>query len=317
MSNDQRIRAVLFYLSVTIFFIGLPAILSSSLGYKFDPRTFKFTKTGIISLKTQPQGASIYLDGKLLNDKTPATINELLPGSYNLKLELKYHYSWLFQVNVEPRKVVRLEKIILFPMRPDIEQLNQDKVSRFWLDKDNSRIYYFNREGGVLYESDLKGERFKEIGDIPAGFIPFPKELKLSPDKAKLLIFNAHQIAVLYPKPQGDPSSAQPPVLLNFPGQQINNVFWHSDSYHLVLVTDRNIKVTEMQGRSGLVNLVNLNSRVSQVFYDTNNDTLYFMDSQTGGEEGVAYDNVYKLELNKKAVLLDDLIKLRQNAKEQ
>ncbi|MDD5196657.1 MAG: PEGA domain-containing protein [Candidatus Omnitrophota bacterium] len=315
MSNEQRIRAVLFYLSVAVFFIGLPAILSSSLGYKFNPRTLKFTKAGIISLKTQPQGASIYLDGKLLNDKTPATINELLPGSYNLKLELKAHYPWFFQVNVEPRKVVRLEKIILFPTRSNIEQLNQDKVSRFWLDKDNARIYYLNQEGSILYESDFKGEKFKEIGNIPSGFIPFPKELKVSPDKEKMLIFNAHQIAVLYPGPAGDLSYAQPPVLLDFPGQQINNVFWHSDSYHLVLVTDRSIKVTEMQAKSSPVNLVNLNSRISEVSYEANSDTLYFMDSQTG-EDGVSYDNIYKLELNKKVVLFNDLMRLRQNAKE-
>ncbi|MFA5177070.1 MAG: PEGA domain-containing protein [Candidatus Omnitrophota bacterium] len=315
MSNDQRIRAVLFYLSVAIFFTGLPVILSSSLGYKFNPRTLKFTKTGIISLKTQPPGASIYLDGKLLNDKTPATINELLPGSYNVKLELKYHYSWFFQVNVEPRKVVRLEKIILFPTRPNIEQLNQDKVSRFWVDKDNGRIYYLNQEGNVLYESDFKGERFKEIGNVPLGFIPFPKELKVSPDKEKMLLFNAHQVAVFYPGPQGDLPYAQPPAILNFTGQQINNVFWHSDSYHLVLVTDRSVKVTEIQAKSSPVNLVNLNRRASEVFYETHNDTLYFMDSQAG-DDGVSYDNVYKLELNKKAVPFNELMKLRQNGKE-
>ncbi|MBP7836181.1 MAG: PEGA domain-containing protein [Candidatus Omnitrophica bacterium] len=315
MSNDQRIRAVLFYLSVAIFFTGLPVILSSSLGYKFNPRTLKFTKTGIISLKTQPPGASIYLDGKLLNDKTPATINELLPGSYNVKLELKYHYPWLFQVNVEPRKVVRLEKIILFPTRSNIEQLNQDKVSRFWVDRDNGRIYYLNQEGNVLYESDFKGERFKEIGNVPLGFIPFPKELKLSPDKEKMLLFNAHQVAVFYSGPQGDLPYVQPPVILNFTGQQINNVFWHSDSYHLVLVTDRSVKVTEIQAKSSPVNLVNLNRRASEVFYETHNDTLYFMDSQAG-DDGISYDNVYKLELNKKAVPFNELMKLRQNDKE-
>jgi hypothetical protein len=315
VSNDQRIRAVLFYLSVAVFFTGLPAILSSSLGYKFNPRTLKFAKTGMISLKTQPQGASIYLDGKLLNDKTPATINELLPGSHNLKLELKAHYPWVFQANVEPRKVVRLEKIILFPTRSNIEQLNPDKVSRFWLDKDNARVYYLNQEGGILYESDFKGERFKETGNIPSGFIPFPKDLKISPDKTKMLIFNTYQIAVFYPQPSGDSSSAPAPVLLDFPGQQIHNVFWHSDSYHLILVTDRNIQVTEIQARPSPVNLVNLNSRISEVFYETDNDTLYFMDSQTG-EDGVSYDNIYKLELNKRAALFNDLIKLRQNAKE-
>ena len=63
------------------------------------------------------------------------------------------------------------------------------------------------------------------------------------------------------------------------------------------------------------VNLVNLNKKISEAFYDPDADTLYFMDSQKGAD-GIFYDNVYKLELNKKADLLNDLISLRQNAKE-
>ena len=110
MFKEQEIRAVLFYLCVAVFFAGLPVILSFSLGYKFNPRTFKFTQTGIISLKTQPAAADVYLNGKPLDMKTPATINELLPGSYNVKVGLKGYYPWIYQANVEPRKVTRFEK---------------------------------------------------------------------------------------------------------------------------------------------------------------------------------------------------------------
>ncbi len=112
MLHEQRIRAILFYLSVLIFLMGLPPILSSTLGYNFDKRTFKFTKAGLIVLKTQPQGASVYLDKKLLSFKTPATINELLPGKYELKFEMDKYYPWSGEVEVGAGKVTRLEKII-------------------------------------------------------------------------------------------------------------------------------------------------------------------------------------------------------------
>jgi len=312
MPNEQKIRAILFYLSVAVFFGGLPLILSSALGYKFNPHTFKFTKTGIISLKTQPQGAEVYLNGRLLNQKTPATINELLPGSYHLKLVLKKHYPWIAQVNVEPRKVARFEKIILFPNRPDIEQLNQNKISDFWMDKEGDRVYYLNQEEHILYRSDLQGERFEEIGNIPAEFSALPEDLKISPDKQKMLIFNAHQVCILYLKPQGT-YSVQAPVILNFPGKQIDKVFWHSDSYHLVLATDNNIEVLDIESISNPVNLVNLNKKISDVFYDVDKNTLYFMDSQIA-EDGTYYDNVYKLELGSEERLLRDLIKSKQNA---
>ncbi|MFH0855898.1 MAG: PEGA domain-containing protein [Candidatus Omnitrophota bacterium] len=314
MLKEQEIRSVLFYLSVAVFFTGLPVILSFSLGYKFNPHTFKFTKTGIISLKTQPPGADVYLDTKLLDMKTPATVNEVLPGSHSLRVELKGHYPWICQVEVEPRRVMRFERIILFPDRPNIKQLNQDKVSCFWVDKENSRIYYFNQDDNVLYKSNLDGERFEEVGNIPAEFSPLPKELKISPDRQKILLLNAHQVcaltirtpgALFYPKP----------AIFTFSNKQVNNVFWHSDSFHFILVSDKDIEVLETEENSIPVSLVNLNKRNSGIFYDTDKDTLYFMDFQKG-DDGLLYNNVYKLELNNKENLLNDLIRLRNNAEE-
>ncbi len=313
MLNEQKVRAVLFYLCVTVFLAGLPPILSSALGYKFNPRTFKFAKTGLISIKTQPQGADVYLDGRLLDQKTPATINELLPGSYDIKIELKHHYPWFAQVNVEPRKVARFEKIILFPSRPDIEQLNQEKISYFWMDDDEGRIYYFNQDENILYKSRLNGDKFEEIGSIPQEFSPLPRELKVSPDKQKILIFNGHQVCVLYFQPQGTLSYTQKPVVLNFSNKQISNVFWHSDSYHLVLAADKNIEVLEAAVNPNPVVLVSLNKIISNIFYDSGKDTLYFMDSERAAN-GVYYDNAYKLDLGSEERPLSNLIKLRQNA---
>ena len=318
MFSEQKIRACLFYLSVAIFLGGLPFILSFALGYKFNPHTFKFTKTGIISLKTQPDGANIYLDGKLMNYKTPATINELLPGTYSLTLQLKEHYPWAAQVYVEPRKVARLEKIILFPIRSHIKKLNQERVSLFWLDKEDNRIYYFKQGENVLYASGLEGERFTEIGSLPAAFL-FPlKELKVSPDKEKILVFNAHQICVFYLKPPPGMPYFKPPVIVDEPDRQINNVFWYSDSYHFIVVADSNIEVFETQDKSEPLNLVSLNEKISRVFYDTEKDALYLIDAQKAAD-GLFYDNVYKLDLNNKSRLLgkdykDYLIKHNKNA---
>jgi len=304
--NEQKLRAFLFYLSLAVFFLGLPPILSFALGYKFNPHTLKFTKTGIISLKTQPDGASVYLNNKLLTEKTPSTINELLPGLYNLRIELKDYYPRITQVNVEPRKVSRFEKIILFPKRPDIKQLNQERVNSFWLDKDNGRMYYFNEEENILYQSNLDGDKFEEIGSLPDNFNYPPLELKISPDKTKILVFSIHQILILNLKTQGQLSYYQPPVILDYPAQKINNVFWHSDSYHLVLIADKNIDVLEAEAGSQAINLVRLNKKASVFFYDTEKDELYFMDLQKSSG-GSFYDNVYKLELRGKAFLRNNL----------
>ena len=299
MFSEQRIRQVLFYLSLVVFFIGLPFILSFALGYIFDIRTLKFTKAGLIDLETQPQGAVVYLNKVLLKEKTPATIRELLPGTYNIALELENHYPWQRDVRVEAGQVTRLDKIIFFPLRSNIEQMNKDKISSFWLDLEKGKIYYLNHEESAIYRSDLEGENFERIGNFSG--IDFPiKEWKISPDREKLVCFNPRKIAVVYLNPKPDlPSAQAAPLMLDYPNRRISNVFWHSDSYHLILITDRNIEVQEASLKSAPINLADLNTRNVPVFYDDTKDVLYFLDSERA-LDGKFYDNVYKLEIGAK-----------------
>jgi len=302
--HEQKIRSILFYLSLFIFLIGLPFILSFALSYRFNPRTFKFTKAGLVALKTQPQGASIYLDGKLLNEKTPATINELLPAKYNIRLELEKYYPWIGEVGVEAGKVTRLEKIILFPLRPNIKQLNIEEISSFWMDEEMETIYYIDQQDNIIYKSDLEGEGFKEIAKLPE-IKPLPKKWKISPDRKKLLGFNLHQIAIIYLNTQNGSSAVGFPFVLEYSSHKIVDIFWYSDSYHFILVTDRNIVVLDADTQTIPVNLVNLNKENISCFYNDNEDTLYFLDSQKAAN-GKSYDNVYKLELSAKAYPFKD-----------
>lgn len=310
MLTEQKIRAILFYISLSVFFLGLPFILSFALGYKFNPRTFSFTKTGIIVLKTQPEGAAIFLDRGLLKDKTPATIRDLLPGNYDLVLELDKHYSWAEQVNVEAGKVTRLDKIILFPLRPNIKQLNKDKISSFWVDQKEAKIYYFSRENNTIYISNLEGEDFEEEGSLPQDF-SLSREWKISGDRQKLAGFNPRQVVVAYLDTQNSPAAdLEAIIVLDRSEQPIRDIFWHSDNYHLILVTERSIGVLEARPQASIVNLVNLNKKNAVVSYDDSADILYFTDAQKAAD-GKWYDNLYKLELSVKFSPLEQLIKPR------
>jgi hypothetical protein len=311
MLTEQRIRAFLFYLSVLIFLVGLPFILSFALGYKFDRRNFKFTKTGLVVIKTQPQGASIYFDKKLLNDKTPTTLNELLPGTYNIRLELEYHYPWYDDVNVEAGKVTRLEKVILFPLRPNIKQLNKERISDFWIDQDKGVIYYLNQEESSIYKSDLDADNYEEAARV-LPILPAPIKWKISPDREKLLYFNEHQIGLVYLQPHKEMLPPELPFVLNYSLGKIVDLFWHSDSYHLIVVSNKNIEVLEAKPQSLPMTLVNLNKKNTSAFYDLHADTLYFSDYQRASD-GNLYNNLYKLELNARVFPLQELIKLKPN----
>jgi len=316
MSGEQKIRAVLYHLSVFIFIAGLPLILSSALGYKFNAHTFKFTKTGLVAIKTQPSGAKIYLNGKLLDEKTPASIQELLPGNYQVTLELEKHYSWASLVNVEAGRVTRLERIILFPLRPNVKQINKDKISLFWLDEDRRKIFYVDQEARIIYSSDLDGENFKEIAYLPEGLSSNIK-CKASYDKNKLLCFDLHKIAIISLEAVDKHEDRGSYFVMDYPDKRFVDIFWHSDNYHLVVVTEKNIEVLEAKPQSLPVNLVNLNNKNILVYYVPDADTLYFTDSERAAD-GKMYDNVYKLELGNNIFYnLQNLMKPRTNEKDQ
>ncbi|MDD5156298.1 MAG: PEGA domain-containing protein [Candidatus Omnitrophica bacterium] len=309
MLIEQRIRAFLFYLSVLVFFTGLPFILSSALGYKFNRHTFKFTKTGLIVIKTQPAGASIYLDRQLLNDRTPATLNEIMPGVYNLRIEMENFYPWYDEVNVDEGKVTRLEKIILFPLRPNIQQLNKERISDFWIDQDKGVIYYVDREENIVYRSDLSGDNYEELSEI-IPITPAPIGWKISPDREKLLYFNERQIGLVPLQPYKQTVPMQLPFVLDYPSGKIKDLFWHSDSYHIIIVGNKDIEVLEARPKSSPTILVNLTKKNTFAFYDLRTDTLYFSDYQQASD-GNLYNNLYKLELNARNFPLQGLIKLK------
>jgi len=306
MYDFQKIRSFLFYLSVALFFIGLPFILASALGYKFNRHNLKFVKTGLIFIKTQPAGAKIHLNGKLIVDKSPASIQELLPGSYEVALELAQHYPWKDQVEVEAGKISRIDKIILFPLRPNLQRLNQEEFSSFRIDAEKRVVYYLDQRKKVVYRSNLDATNFEDIASLPDKFTQIIG-WEVSLDKRKLFIFNHHQIGVVFFDTQIDYEYPASAAFFDYPQEKIANVFWHSDSYHLVVLTDKYVQVIEARQGALPVNLVELNKKGPAAFYDIQEDALYFSDSQRSSS-GSLYNNLYKLELNANLYLLERLV---------
>jgi hypothetical protein len=306
MFTFQKIRSFLFYLSVFLFFICLPFILSFALGYKFNVHTLKFVKTGLIFVRTQPAGAKIYLNGKLIPERSPTSMQELIPGTYKVTLELAQHYPWKGEVEVEAGKVNRVDKIILFPQRPNLTQLNQEKFSSFRIDAEKKTVYYLDQEKKVIYRSNLDASNFEDIATLPDKFSQIVG-WEISPDKKKLFVFNHHQISVVLFDTQIDYEFSSPSVFLDYPQEKIIDVFWHSDSYHLVVLTDKHVQVVESRPAALPIDLVELNKGESAAFYDIKEDVLYFSDSQKS-PDGSYYNNLYKLELSTNLYLLERLI---------
>ena len=293
--SDSVIRHIAFFFSLVLYLTLLPIILSYSLGYHIDFHKLVIYKTGILSLRSAPSGASIYINGKLRPDITPARIEELRPGTYSIEVRREGLFPWQKDLTIRPNMVTRAENIILFPTLQVTEKVSDRETDNFFIPDDRSQVYYMTKSG--LYKSNIDGTSAKKL----SSYSQWPSDIlgkKLSPDGKKLLYFSESGIWIIYLNNPGlikGGDVAEVEEVLKSPAV-IKDVFWHSGSNHIIFVAGRDIDVLEI-GKGGGRNIVTLNkcSRPPQgVYYDAYNDSLYFNDSPAG------LSRLYRLDLREK-----------------
>lgn len=125
----RRILRTIFLLA---FLIITPLVSIYAAGYKLSWKKISIQKTGMIILDSNPSGADIFINGKaqqlgfkkifssLIGQteaggiKTPAKIKNLLPGEYDVRIELPGYYPWQKRLKVEPGASTFAEDINLF-----------------------------------------------------------------------------------------------------------------------------------------------------------------------------------------------------------
>jgi len=281
--SDKILRFIAFYAAVLIFFITLPIILSYSLGYKIDYRNFKIYKTGIIYLSSHPAGASVYVNGRLYKDFTPAQIEELKPGSYKIEVKREGFYPWEGELAVRPNMVTKADRIELFPVTSQMKRFSDREICDFTV-SDRGYVYYFTKSG--LFRSGIDKGTPRKI----SSFSNWPDRItgkKFSPDGGKLLYFNENAVTLVNLNPDkfmakiGEGASVE--EIFKSP-DPIMDVFWYPGLSYIVVVTEKDIKVVELRGGAtrNIASLYKFAAKPQGLFYDENSDSLYFTDVKIG-----------------------------------
>lgn len=127
---SHTIRRIIFWSFVLIFCIATLLLSLQAAGYKLSLK-YPFSlgrmlqKTGMLIVESNPQGAALSLDGKPLTKlslpafrknetATPAKIGGLLPGKYQLTLELEGYWPIQKMVEIVPGQTTVIDQINLF-----------------------------------------------------------------------------------------------------------------------------------------------------------------------------------------------------------
>ena len=204
-----------FALFATFFVVGVVGYFVSLLarGYEFDISTFKFFENGILVAKSDPDGASIYIN----NDLKGATNTNLRlpPGSYDIKIKKDGHLTWQKTLSIKKEEVTQITAH-LFKTVPSFSPITYSGAKDPVVSPDFSKIAYTNSDGlWILSVSTLPIGFSSDPKMILKSPIPQGSKLSFSPNSRELLLETKTSLYVLSTAEENEQSS-----LINKIGQK-------------------------------------------------------------------------------------------------
>lgn len=154
MPSGTRMLSRRFIITlVTILIVAIGGLIAAYIakGYRVSPKTGTVFGTGIISVTSVPDQASVYLDDHLIT-ATNANINSLSPKNYKVKIHKDGYIDWEKEVEVKQGLVTEI-KATLFPALPSIYPLTQNGALQPTISPDSQKVAFIvpvsGKKGGV------------------------------------------------------------------------------------------------------------------------------------------------------------------------
>jgi len=138
-------------------------------GYKFDLKNGSLEKTGMILAKSRPDGAKVFLDGKLVT-ATNNPLQGLKPGKYDLKIVKDGFFEWSKKVEVKEELVTEVDALLI-PLSPALTPLTATGMRSPMLSSNRDRIAFLKSgEKPGIYTLALTGQTL--LGFLRASINP-------------------------------------------------------------------------------------------------------------------------------------------------
>jgi len=111
---------------------------------KIELSEIKVKQTGMISAKSQPEGANVYLDGKLVT-ATNNTISGVDLGKHKLKITKNGYVTWEKEIEVFPELVTDITAMLI-SQTPRIEPLTNTGARKPTLSYSLEKLAYFSKD---------------------------------------------------------------------------------------------------------------------------------------------------------------------------
>ena len=198
-----KIRLLAF--TITIIVVGMVGTFAAyyARGYRFDFKNYKFQPNGILVIKSEPDGASVLINGDL-NTATNATIS-LSPGVYDVEVKKDGYFSWYKRLTIS-KEIVTQADISLFKNVPSLTPITFSGVQDPIISADGSKIAYTVLPGTSIADEKV-GLWTLDTYSLPLGFSNGPKRITdgdltnasyvFSPDGRQIMLTTSNGVYLL------------------------------------------------------------------------------------------------------------------------
>lgn len=198
-----KIRLIAFVVGIIIVTSFSVFLSYYARGYRFNPKTFKFQPNGILVIKSEPDGASVIINGEL-KTATNATIS-ISPGTYDIEVKKDGYFSWYKRLTID-KEIVTQATVSLFKIVPSLSPATFSGAINPVMAPDGGKIAYIVPPGDDVSE-EKTGLWTIDTFSLPLGFSNDPKRITdgdlstagytFSPDGRQIMLTISNGIFVL------------------------------------------------------------------------------------------------------------------------
>lgn len=107
-------RRILPWLYLAVFLGLAPVVVFYTAGYRYNPKKNAVERNGTLILDSTPRDAQVSLDGRLIEETTPITLQNVAPGMHRIRLERVGFHAWEKELDVRPEQVTFANTIWLW-----------------------------------------------------------------------------------------------------------------------------------------------------------------------------------------------------------
>lgn len=266
------IRRLLFFFFVFGFIIGAPIIVLYTAGYRYNFQSGTVIRTGVLSISTSPRNAQILLDEQNINRQTPAVIEQLMPGDYQITLAKDGYHPWHNTETIQSNITTHLPLITLWRSESPVT-IWQRSTQNITANPNGETVAYFIEQGGwnELWLDNLTENSQKMIARIPSKVGEMT--LDWSTQGGYLLVHDQNFVTVsVY-----DYSGNNVPIVTTL--KKMSRVFWHPSADHALYIGDTSsLEQLDLQTSTSLIISTNGDS---SIVLDANLISLTNTETQT------------------------------------